>query len=187
MNIDPSNAVINRRDFRDLLAISQLNAKVAKNAIQERCAHVLAIGERRLAAEYDRTDTFWADAMSSLDEAAAVAWSIVHERCDALGIPTEFRPSIEVEWFRRGENGMASRRRELRILLHAEVAAMAQTAVARVDRLTAEVQVELLTCQLQQEAALVVARSMPSVDELIPNVSMEAHEQAHLSRFDGFR
>ena len=187
MNIDPSNAVINRRDFRDLLAISRLTAKVAKSAIQERCAHVLANGERQLAAEYDRTDTFWADAMSSLDEAAAAARSVVNERCDALGIPTEFRPRIAVDWARRGENGMASRRRELRTLLHAEVAAMAQTAVARVDRLTAEVQVELLTCQLQEEAALVVARSMPSIEELIPNVSIEALEQAHESRFDGFR
>ena len=186
MNANPPTAAINRRDFQDLLAISRLNAKVAKSAVKERSAHVLAIGEQQLSAQYDRGDAFWADAMSSLDEATAVARSVVNERCDALGIPAEFRPTIDVLWFRRGENGMASRRAELRTLLQAQVAAMAQTALARIDRLTAEVQVALLTCQLQEDAARVVAREMPSIDELIPLVSLDSPAQAHLTRLDGF-
>ncbi|HVE49565.1 MAG TPA: hypothetical protein VNG69_08120 [Casimicrobiaceae bacterium] len=62
------------------------------------------------SAQHGASAQITAAARKSIDEADAH----IAERCRALGIPPEFRPTLSLCWFGRGENAVAGRRAELR-------------------------------------------------------------------------
>ena len=68
----------------------------------------------RLCHEWPRAIEVWSAAADSGRKAIEIAQATVDDRCEELGIPKRFRPSIQAVWSGRGENAVKSRRDELR-------------------------------------------------------------------------
>lgn len=106
----PDAPPMTRREREDLAKVARLRARVARSAIVQREAELLADVEAQLAVEYASTDEAWADITKGAVEAVAEADRQVAALCRERGIPEEFRPGLNVSWYARGRNAEASRR-----------------------------------------------------------------------------
>lgn len=171
------------KDRESLLKVARLNEKVAKTAIRQRSAELLANFERDLAAEFSfNDDAVWAQAMASATEAVKAAQADIAERCRHLGIPKEFAPGITLGWYGRGQNAVAARRAELRRVAVARIAAIEANARAEIERKSAEVQTSLIASGLSGEEARSLLSSLPAVDALMPVLSIADMERKLLSQ-----
>jgi hypothetical protein len=118
----------------ELAKVVRLRVKVAKNEVDKRVTRVLADVEAQLAAQYPSNHAAWKEITKQAEDYIAQADKDIAERCRALGIPGEFRPGLNLAWYRRGENAVSSRRAELRKVAQTELAARAVDAKAEVDR-----------------------------------------------------
>jgi hypothetical protein len=86
-----------------------------KTAATQRSAELLAEFEQQLASvySYDQHRT-WKAATEAAGKAVSKAKKQIAARCEELGIPARFAPTVEYLWSGRGENAVAERRRELR-------------------------------------------------------------------------
>ena len=55
-------------------------------------------------------------------------------RCESLGIPARFAPTVEFSWRGRGENAIAKRRAELRAVAKSRIAAIEKAAITQIER-----------------------------------------------------
>jgi hypothetical protein len=156
----------------DLLRVTRLRMKVAKTAVAQRSAELLAEFERQLAAIYtfDQSET-WQAAANAAAAAVDSANKVVAEECRRMGIPERFAPSIAFHWFGRGENATKDRRAELRKVATSRVEALEKGAIAEIERHSAEVQTKLLAIGMSSEAAALLA-SLPSAEQLMPPISV---------------
>jgi hypothetical protein len=171
-------SAISRSERGDLLQIARLRIKVAKAAAAQRSAELLAEFERHLAAEYsfDQDDT-WREAMRRAKEAVAEASKVVAARCAELGIPARFAPDLCCNWYLRGENGSKSRRAELRKVATTRIAASERAAIAEIERQGAEIQTQLISVGMSEEAQRLL-EALPSVEALMPSLPVSEVEAA---------
>lgn len=160
--------VMTRTERDDLAKVARLRAKVARTAVAQREAELLADVEAQLAAEYDFADETWAEITKGAAEAVADADQQVAALCRARGIPEDFRPSLSVTWYGRGRNAVAGRRVELRKVAQTRIAAAAKGAKAAIEASEAEVLTELLAGGLTSDAARAFLESIPSAKALMP-------------------
>jgi hypothetical protein len=153
--------------------VLKLNAKVAKDGIESHAARVLVNIEAQLAAEYPEDHAAWADVTERAERAVAEADTQIAQRCRELGIPERFRPSIDCHWYKRGENAMKDRRAELRKVAQMELAARVKAAKNTVDRRTADLLTQLVAGMLESSQAKDFLNAMPSVDDLMPPITLD--------------
>jgi hypothetical protein len=165
-----------------LLKAARLQEKVAKSEASKRSAILLADFEQQLASTY-RFDTneVWKAAYEAADDAIETARQAVDAECERLGIPKRFRPSIGMAWHGRGENASKERRVELRKVAQTRIAAIEKTARHEIERISSEVQIELLAHGLS-ELAQQLLRNMPKVDAMMPTLQIEDIEAAFKPR-----
>ena len=99
----------------DLAGLVRQRAKLLKAAAAQRSAELLADFERQLGTihSYDDDET-WRAATATAEQAVGAANAQIAERCQELGIPKEFAPTVRFSWYGRGENASKDRRAELR-------------------------------------------------------------------------
>jgi hypothetical protein len=148
-------------------------ARVAKNEIESHAVRVLANIEAQLAAVYPENHTAWADLTEHTRQLLADADTQLAERCRQLGIPERFRPSIDFHWHGRGENALKDRRAELRRVAQTELAARVKAAKNEVDRRTVDLRTQLAAGMLESPQAKDFLNAMPSVDDLIPPITLD--------------
>jgi hypothetical protein len=174
---DVENAVLTRREREDLAALARRRAKVAKADAQQRSAELRADFEEKLAAIYDPQDEAWADLSRDVDDFVRKADAELAERCEARGIPKEFRPSLHARWLSRGENATRERRTELRQVATTRIAALEKRAVAQIERLTVEYETLLLGRTDLSDAARGLLDQMPTPRALMPTLSVAEVEE----------
>ena len=152
----------------DLAKLARLNERVARSAVDERAAELKAQAEALLSTTFRVDDDAWAEATAAAEAAVRQADDTVAERCRQLGIPVEFRPTLRLGWYGRGENAFAERRAELRATVRARIDASAKSAKHRIAAASAEVQTNLLADGLTTEAAQAFLSSMPTPEQLMP-------------------
>lgn len=157
-----------RAERDDLAKVARLRAKVARTAVGQREAELLADVEEQLAAEYAITDEAWAELTKGAAEAVAEADRQVAELCRQRGIPEDFRPGLSLGWYGRGKNAIPGRRAELRKVAQTWIAAAAKGAKAAIEAREAEVLTELLAGGLTSDAARSFLESIPSAVALMP-------------------
>jgi hypothetical protein len=148
-------------------------AKVAKNEIDSHAGRLLATIEAQLAATYPENHTAWADVTEHARRVIAEADTQIAQRCRELGIPERFRPSIECRWYNRGENAMRDRRAELRRVAQTELMARMKAAKNEVDRRTLDLVTQLTVGMLESSQAQDFFNAMPSVDDLMPPITLD--------------
>jgi hypothetical protein len=176
-----------KADRDNLIRVARLNTKVALAALKQRSADLQADLERKLAAHYSyNQDEIWAAAAKAAKRAVAEADERVKERCRELGIPDAFRPGITFGWYGRGETAVRSRREELRKIGLAEIDAMERRGRTEIERRSAEIQTRLVAGSLESDEARAFLESIPSADQLMPPITIEAIE-GNLTMLDGRR
>lgn len=157
----------------DLASLAKERARVAKLGVEQRKAEHLADVEAQLAARYSFNDDRWADLTKTAEAAVNAADEVVAERCREIGIPEQFRPSIGVSWYSRGENASRERRAELRRVAASTLDAAAKRAKFAIDQTKVEVLTSLTASGLRTEEAAAFLQSMPTVEELMPAIDVD--------------
>lgn len=165
----------------ELGKLLRLRGKVAQADLKARGAEQLAVVEQQLSAKYSAGDAAWAEVTAAADRAVREADTAIAMRCEALGIPASFRPSLDLRWYSRGANAEASRRAELRTLAHAEIDARVKRACVAVDRSVASLTHQLIAGAIQSADGRAFLDTLPSIDELLPAPSLEAIEMISAS------
>ena len=107
----------------DLQRLIRQREKVQKSAAKARSSELLADFENQIAAEYRfDDDAIWAAAAKAAEAEVTKAQERVAVRCQELGIPKQFAPSLRLGWAHRGyDNALDKRRAELRRVARAQV------------------------------------------------------------------
>lgn len=170
-------ATLTRAERTDLLKVARMNARVAKSGIAAREAELMAEFESQLAAQYPANDPRWSAIVSEAERAVATADAAVREACRKAGIREEFRPRLDIHWYSRGENGVASRRNELRKVAQAAISAAGKAAKLQIERTEADVCTSILSDGLRSEAAAAALSSIPTPEQLMPTLRLAEVEQ----------
>jgi len=157
-----------------LLKVCRIRTKVAKADAAARSANLKAEFEAQLAAAYSYDDNeIWKKAYAAAKEAAQEAQHIVARRCEELGIPGRFAPSLYLNWSSRGENAVKQRRAELTRVAHSKIEQLEKNAKLEIDRASAETQTKLLAAGLESAEAQAFLEAMPTAAQLMPTVSLQ--------------
>lgn len=175
----PSNGAspMTSAERASLLVLCRQRERVAKANAAQYGAELLADFERKLAAIYsfDDDDT-WAAANRMAAEAVGAAKKEIAERCQELGIPRKFAPTIELHWYGRGENASKERRAELTRVARSEIDRRTKTALAAIAAKSVDVQTKLIASGLTTDAAQQFLEQMPQPAELMPALDVAGVE-----------
>lgn len=169
------NDVMTKHDRDQLASLAKLRGRVAKAAVAERAAELLADVERQLSAVFSSRDAAFADITAAAQAAVRDADDKVAAICKERGIAEELRPSISIGWYQRGANAEASRRSELRKLAQANIEHAGRRAKSAIEARTADVLTELISGSLQSDEARRFLESIPSATELMPQMMVTEH------------
>jgi hypothetical protein len=155
--------------------------KVAKSAVKERSAELLADFEEEVARTFKiGEDDVWEQAADEMREAINEANAKVRERCEELGIRKEFAPQLGAQpfWLERGENAANQRRAELRKVATRRVEVMEKAASADIERRSVELQTRLVAGGLESPDAVKFITDMQDQIKLtMPPVTLAQLEE----------
>jgi hypothetical protein len=189
---------LSRNETHDLGMIIKDRAKVLKAHIEAEKATVLADFEKQIAAVYEfDQDEVWKAATEKALEIVREAQEAIAKRCEELGIPKTFAPSLHASWQGRGENMLKERRNELRRVAKAEVDAMAARAVVKVERDSLDLRTQVVAMGLLSPEATTLLNTLKPVEEVMhrldfanveKKLAVESASRKHLgysnNRFD---
>jgi predicted component of type VI protein secretion system len=160
-----------KSEREDLQRLVRQREKALKSAAAQRSAELLADFEQQLASvyHYDQQE-IWAKAFSAAKAAAQDAVTTIASHCEALGIPAQFAPSLELYWTGRGQNAVAQRRDELRRVAKTRIAAIEKEACVKIELHSVDMQTRIIAFGLTSAAATEFLKSMPAVDALMPTL-----------------
>jgi len=146
--------------------------RLMKAMAVERSAEMLAEFETQCAAIYSfDQDEVWNEAMQRAEQIVAETDAVIAERCKELNIPSEFAPSVNIAWYSRGQNAVAVRRRELRLVAKAQIAKAEKTAISKIERMSLEAQTAVISNGLESDAARQFLERMPEITTLMPTLN----------------
>jgi hypothetical protein len=157
----------------DLQRLIRRREQVLKSAAGQRSAELLADFEQQLASvyHYDQ-DQVWAQAYRVVGEAAREAAGTIAQRCEELGIPSQFAPSLELYWHGRGQNAVQARRNELIRVAKSRIAAEEKKACVMIEMQSVELQSQVIANGLTSDAARSFLDNMPAVETLMPRLDV---------------
>lgn len=166
-------AAMTKGERTELGQLIRKREKVMKSQAQERSAALLAEFDQQSAKIYHwDEDAVWREAQAEAEKAVEAARSAVAERCEKLGIPREFAPSLQLTWYGRGHNMAAERRAELRRAAKSKIEALEKEAITKIERMSLEAQTQVIASGLESEAAKTFLNAMPTMDALMPPIEI---------------
>jgi hypothetical protein len=169
---------ISKAEREEITRVIKKNEQAAKAAAARRAAHLLAEAERQLSARYKFDEEVWADITRAAKDQVDKADAEIARICRERGVPEEFRPGLSLGWYGRGENAIGARRAELRKLAKAKIDAIEADAVAAIELHSARALTKLVAGGLQSRDALAFLESLPTAEQLMPPLSVDALEGA---------
>ena len=162
-----------KTEREELKRLARERARVAKGDANRRTADLKAVFEQELTTLYDyNRDDLWKEAVEEAQKAVAVAQEKIARRCEELGIPAAFAPTVQFSWRNTGPIQVEYEQADIRRAAHKRIEAMERQAVAEIDRGALEIQTSLVRAGLTSEAAVGFLSKMPSVEELMPAVDL---------------
>jgi hypothetical protein len=116
--------------------------------------------------------------MAAAQEAVEAANRFIKRVCREEGVPQEFAPSLNTYWLSRGENAFKERRAELRRVAESRVKSLELAARTEIERRSVEAQTAILAGGLADGVARQMLDSLPSVDDLMPALTVSELEAA---------
>lgn len=152
----------------ELAKIVRQRGKLSKDDVDTQKATILADAEAALSRKFDEQDAAWSELTADARRYMAEVQEKLTARCEALGIPVEFRPSYGLAWFSRGSNADPRRRAELRTAVKAQAEASARAAKLAIDRQCVQIQEQIMVGGFESTAAREFIESLPTAEELMP-------------------
>jgi hypothetical protein len=170
--------VLSRNETHDLSMIIKDRAKVLKAHAEEQAAQCIADFEQKLAAVYSwDQDEIWQAATEEAQKVVADCQAKIAARCEKLGIPKTFAPTIGMSWSGRGENALNSRRVELRRVAKTSIEAMMKAAITKIEKQSLELRTQVVALAVLSDAARVFLESLAPVDEAMRSLDFAEIEQ----------
>jgi hypothetical protein len=167
-----------RQEREALAKLIRQRERLAKTAAAERSAALLADFEQQADRVYSyNEDDVWRQAVLTAKEEVARAQIKIAERCKELGIPQPFAPTLSVGWHQQ-RAAVTSERLKMRQVAKRRIEQIEATARTAIERASVAAQEALLVGGLTTDAAAMFAESLPSVDELMPQLNMAELQQA---------
>lgn len=157
----------------ELTKIVRARAKIAKDDIGARQAQILADAESQLSKKFHEDDEAFQEVMREARKYMSEVTAKINAKCAEMGVPADFRPSVNTYWFSRGENADPKRRAELRKLVQAQAEASARVARLEIDRQSVTLQEQLMAGSLESDAAKAFLESLPTPEELMPPLPVD--------------
>jgi hypothetical protein len=176
--VNQQEQAISKSERDDLARVIRLRAKVAREAVAQRESEQLAGVEEQLAARYRADHKLWADITAEAEDAVNKADAQIAKICREHGIPEEFRPSLHLNWYGRGENAEKDRRAELRKVAQARIAATGKAAKTAIGAKEADLLTAVIRGGLTSNEARALLESLPSVEQLMPPIALHELESA---------
>lgn len=164
--IENAGRQLSRSETHDLSMIIKDRTKVLRAHAEEQAAACMADFEKKLAAIYSfDQDEIWKEAAERAKEIARESAKRIADRCEELGIPRTFAPSLEIYWQGRGENGSAARRSELRRVAKTSIEAMTKAAITKIEKQSLGLRTQVVAMGLLSEDARVFLESLAPVED----------------------
>jgi hypothetical protein len=122
----------------------------------------------------------WKVAYEAAARVVADAAETVAARCEDLGIPKAFAPTLDVHWYRRGENAVKERQQELRRVAYSRIEQLEKNAKHEISKQSLAVQTKLVAAGLTTGEARAFLEQMPTAAELMP--ALDATEIERVAR-----
>jgi hypothetical protein len=160
-----------RHEREDLRRLYRYQATLAKTGAAQRAAELRADFEEQLASifRFD-DDAIWKAVTETADAAVDEADKRIAARCNELGIPERFRPSLHLSWYSRGENASGKRRAELRKVAESRIEALEKKARYDIDNWCVKTQAALIKDSLTSAQAAAFLEQMPTAEQLMPTL-----------------
>jgi len=169
-----SDAMMTRSEREDLSRVVRLRAKVTKASLETLAADRRADVEAQLSAIHRADAEQWKEITAAAKRAVQAADAQIARICDERGIRQEFRPSLVLNWYGRGENAVAGRRAELRTLAYARIEADRKAGYELVEAWAADKLTVLVSGTLTSAEAKAFLDSLPSPELLLPPIRVTA-------------
>jgi hypothetical protein len=170
----------------DLLKLVRARERLAKTMAAARKTELVADMDQQLAREYHYDeDDIWQRAKEMADAAVDEAERQIAERCQELGIPKEFAPTIAHRWFSRGQNAVAERRAELRRAGISRIESIERGARTEIEKRSFQAQEEIVTHGLESPTAKAFLEGLGAVEALMPALDINillVERRAHAAR-----
>lgn len=159
----------------DLQKLARMNARVMKSDVDAVVADRLAEFERELQREWSAQELQVVDLLEEVNERVAAINTEIAQRCDEQGIRPELRPQMLSQLVTRT---YLSRERvaEVRRLARAELDAAGKRAKVEVDRQTASLCGEVISCGLTSSEARGLLDRVQKVEQLVPALEVREIE-----------
>ncbi len=169
--------VMTRADRETLIKIARQRERLAKSEAKERAAQLVADFEKQLDRRYHYDENeIWAESHKIAQAAVAEAQAAVATECARLGIPAQFAPKLQLDWYMRGRNSVKEERAEMRRVAMKQVDALQKSALASIERRSVETQEKIMVGGLSTDDARLFLEGMPSAEALMPSLSIERVE-----------
>ena len=146
----------------DIFKVVRAQERLAKTEVKEQATALKADFEQQLDTSYSfNSDETWSQADKIVEEAVAIAQTMVAERSAEIGIPTQFAPSINKYWSPGGRQLVEKEHTKMRRVAHTRIDAMAAEAQTKIERWSVETQTKLVASGLTSEAAQAFLEAMP--------------------------
>ena len=166
---------------RELQGLIRQKARLMKAQAAQRGRELIAEFEQQLNGHfnYDQ-DEIWKEAFEEAEKVARESQARVHARCRELGIPDKFAPSVNLSWWRSGQNALKDLRADMRREAKIRIAVLEAAAKTDIERFAVEAQEELVAEGLTTEAAQMFLTKLPSAESLMPILELDQVTQGVL-------
>jgi hypothetical protein len=166
---------LSNKEIEYLLRALRTNVKAAKTAILGLEPKLRADFEDKLNTTYPlQSDPVWEKAFHAVVDQYKMSQAKVEARCDELGIPVRFRPSIQPPgWLRGGFNMVKEFRADMRRVTYMHIKAMVQERVEEQEREAARVQLEILAHGCVTPVAQAFFDQLPNVEDLVKPITAQ--------------
>lgn len=158
-----------KSEREDLAKLCRQREKLAKAETEVRAAEMRADFQKQLATIHSYNDNaVWKAAHDAARAAVADAQKQVDSQLRELGIPREFGPRLDMNWYGRGENMFKERRAELTKVAYTRIEAITKQAKHQIETSSVEVQTRLIAGSLESDDARKFLEAMPAAADLMP-------------------
>lgn len=173
-----SARALSRSETHDLGMIIKDRAKVLRAHVDHQAAAVMADFEAKLAAIYTfDQDEVWKKAFEEAMTVARECQDRIAKRCEELGIPRTFAPSIGIGWQGRGENAVRERQIELRRVAKSSVEEMSRHAILKIEQQSLDLRTQVVAMGLLSDDAKLFLDSLAPVEEAMQMLEFNAIEK----------
>lgn len=167
-----------KADRESLAKLVRQRERLAKTSAAERSAVLMADFEQQADRIYSfNEDKVWREAVMAANAEVMKAQVTIADRCRELGIPGPFAPTLSVNWHQQRAS-VSAERAKMRHVAKRRIEQIEASARTAIERASVAAQESLLVGSLTTESAGLFAESLPSIEELMPQLSMSDLQQA---------